>query len=289
MPDRMVDDMAEGFPAGGSDPQRRSGRLRKRLGNGAPFAFGALVALVAVFLYGQLVPGQPPLTQGDVDQTVADALASVTPAPAYSEVVYRAVQPSLVLIETKGVVKNTKPGEDGGLGSGVIVNLDGDILTSLHVVADATEIELTFADGTKSGAEMVASQPENDIAVLRATQPPANLVPAILGDPASVRQGSEAYAMGNPFGLSSSMSVGVISGVNRSFKLPDTEQVLTGLIQIDAAVNPGNSGGPLLNRDGHVIGIVTALINPTEDDVFIGIGLAVPIDVAGGAAGLPPY
>jgi S1-C subfamily serine protease len=85
------------------------------------------------------------------------------------------------------------------------------------------------------------------------------------------------------------MSVGVISGVDRSFKLPDSEQVLHGLIQIDAAVNPGNSGGPLLNRDGHVIGIVTALINPTEDDVFIGIGLAVPIDVAGGAAGLPPY
>lgn len=285
----MVEEMAEGFPAGGSDPRRRSGRLRKRLGNGAPFAFGALVALVAVFIYGLLVPGQPPLTQRDIDQTVADALASVTPAPAYSESVYRAVQPSLVLIETKGVVKNTKPGEDGGLGSGVIVNLDGDILTSLHVVADATEIELTFADGTKSSAEVVATQPENDIAVLRATQPPANLVPAILGDPGSVRQGSEAYAMGNPFGLSSSMSVGVISGVNRSFKLPDSELVLTGLIQIDAAVNPGNSGGALTDREGHVIGIVTALINPTDDDVFIGIGLAVPIDVAGGAAGLPPY
>ena len=95
--------------------------------------------------------------------------------------------------------------------------------------------------------------------------------------------------MGSPFGLSGSISVGVISGVDRSFKMPDSDQVLHGLIQIDAAVNPGNSGGPLVNRDGHVIGIVTALINPTEDDVFIGIGLAVRIDVAGGAAGLPPY
>ena len=86
------------------------------------------------------------------------------------------------------------------------------------------------------------------------------------------------------------MSAGVISGLDRSFKMPEHDgSVLTGLIQIDAAVNPGNSGGPLADRDGHVIGIVTALVNPTEEDVFIGIGLAVPIDVAGGAAGLPPY
>ena len=281
--------MAEELPARGTHPQRRSERLRTRLGKATPFAFGVLVALAAVFAYVLLVPGPPPLTQRDIDDTVADALASVTPAPAYSELVYRAVQPSLVLIETKGPVKNGKPGQDGGLGSGVVVNIEGDILTSLHVVADATAIELTFADGTRSSADVVGSQPEDDIAVLRATQPPANLVPAILGDPRSVRQGSDAYAMGNPFGLSSSMSVGVISGVDRSFRLPNSELVLHGLIQIDAAVNPGNSGGPLLNRDGHVIGIVTALINPTEDDVFIGIGLAVPIDVAGGAAGLPPY
>ena len=250
---------------------------------------GALIALVAVVLYGVLVPGPQPMTQRDVDDTVAEALASVTPAPAFSELVYRAVQPSLVLIETKQPDGNGPPGTDGGVGSGVVVNLAGDILTSLHVVAEATEIELTFADGSKSGAEVVARQPENDIAVIRATEPPAGLVPAILGNPNSVRQGSEAYAMGNPFGLSGSMSVGVISGVDRSFRLPDTDQVLHGLIQIDAAVNPGNSGGPLLNRDGHVIGIITALINPTDDDVFIGIGLAVPIDVAGGAAGLPPY
>jgi len=95
--------------------------------------------------------------------------------------------------------------------------------------------------------------------------------------------------MGSPFGLYGSMSVGVISALDRSFQMPGSDQVLTGLFQIDAAVNPGNSGGALTDREGHVIGIVTALINPTDDDVFIGIGLAVPIDVAGGAAGLPPY
>ncbi len=258
-----------------------------------PYVSGGLVALLAVFLYGVLVPGKPPLTQRDVDDTIASALASVTPPPAFSEMVYQAVQPSLVLIQTNlphgQAAPDATPDEDGGLGSGVVVSQDGDILTSLHVVAGATEIKLTFADGTTSDAEVVARQPEHDIAVLRATQPPANLVPAVLGNPGAVRQGSEAYAMGSPFGLYGSMSVGVISGLDRSFQMPGTDQVLTGLFQIDAAVNPGNSGGALTDREGHVIGIVTALINPTDDDVFIGIGLAVPIDVAGGAAGLPPY
>jgi S1-C subfamily serine protease len=281
--------MAEGTPARTPDSRRRPGRFRTRLGRSAPFALGVFVALGAVLLYGVLAPGAPSLTQRDVDESVAEALASVTPAPAFSEMVYQAVQPSLVLIETKRPDEDGEPHSGDGLGSGVVVNFDGDILTSLHVVADATEIVLTFADGTRLPAEIVVRQPENDIAVVRAIQPPADLVPAILGNPDAVRQGSEAYAMGSPFGLSGSMSVGIISGVNRSFQMPDSEQVLRGLIQIDAAVNPGNSGGPLLNREGHVIGIVTALVNPTEDEVFIGIGLAVPIDVAGGAAGLPPY
>jgi len=287
--------MAEEFPSDRPVSARRYGRLgrRGRLGTRlarlAPFAAGAFVGAAAIALYSVLVPGTPPMTQRDVDNSVADALASVTPAPAFSELVYQAVRPSLVLIETKGPHASASSDSGAGLGSGVFVTLAGDILTSLHVVADATEIELTFADGTKSSGEVVVRQPENDIAVVRATDPPADLVPAVLGNPAAAHQGTEAYALGSPFGLSGSVSAGVISGVDRSFKMPDSNVVLRGLIQIDAAVNPGNSGGPLVNRDGHVIGIVAALVNPTEDDVFIGIGLAVPIDVAGGAAGLPPY
>ncbi len=281
--------MAEGSAAPTPDPPPGPRGFRTRARRIVPFASGAFAVLVAVLLYTALTRSTP-LTQADVDDIVADALASVTPAPAFSELVYQAVRPSLVLIETKDEAGSRSSSDrEGGLGSGVVVNLDGDILTSLHVVDDATEIKVTFADGTSSSAEIVVRQPEHDIAVVRATEPPANLVPAILGDPNGVRQGSEAYALGSPFGLSGSMSVGVISGVNRSFELPDSDQVIHGLIQVDAAVNPGNSGGPLVNRDGHVIGIVTALINPTDDEVFIGIGLAVPIDVAGGAAGLPPY
>lgn len=103
-----------------------------------------------------------------------------------------------------------------------------------------------------------------------------------------MRVGDEAYVVGHPFGLYGSMSVGVISGFQRTFQIPDTDLILTDLIQVDAAVNRGNSGGPLVNRAGQVIGIVTALLNPTKQNVFIGIGFAVPITTAGGAAGVPP-
>ena len=149
-----------------------------RLGRAAPFAVGAVVALAAVSLVGLLLPGPRPLTQAEVDDTVARALASVTPAPAIAEAVYQAVLPSLVQIETRTSTAAGGSGDDGGLGSGVVIDLDGDILTSLHVVDGATAIELTFADGTRSPAEVIASQPEDDIAVLRATSPPAELVPA---------------------------------------------------------------------------------------------------------------
>ena len=118
---------------------------------------------------------------------------------------------------------------------------------------------------------------------------PTDVVPAVLGNPHAMRVGDEAFAVGHPFGLYGSMSAGIISGFDRTFRPPNSGQRLGGMIQIDAAVNPGNSGGPLLNRYGQVVGIVTGLANPTDQNFFVGIGFAVPIDVAGGAAGLPPY
>jgi S1-C subfamily serine protease len=202
------------------------------------------------------------------------------------------VLPSLVFVEVQRPGEQREDGEAeeaAGLGSGVVINTDGEVLTSLHVVTQATDILLTFADGTESGAQIVATQPENDIAVLRPVRLPAVLIPAVLGNPNAMHIGDEAYAVGHPFGLYGSMSTGVISGFERTFRIQNSDQRLEGLIQIDAAVNPGNSGGPLLNRYGQVIGIVTGLANPTDDTFFVGIGFAVPIDIAGGAAGLPPY
>jgi S1-C subfamily serine protease len=294
--------MAEGStsPATGTPPPAdgvtpRPGRRFGGPGSGrgarlVPAAIGAAVALAVVLVYGLVNPAAPTLTPRQVDEAIASALASVTPPPAFSQAVYEAVQPSLVLIRTTGIPDADDEDEPhDGLGSGVVVSLAGDILTSLHVVDGAKTIELTFADGSKSDGIVAVTDPDHDIAVVQPARPPATVIPATLGNPGAVRQGSEAYALGSPFGLYGSVSAGVISGLNRSFKMPGTDRTLTGLFQIDAAVNPGNSGGALVDRDGRLIGIVTALVNPTSEDVFIGIGLAVPIDVAGGAAGLPPY
>jgi S1-C subfamily serine protease len=262
-------------------------RFRGRVRSAAPFAAGVLAALVALLLYSALVPRPHQLTEREVNDTVAQALASATPPPAFSARVYGVIRPSLVLIQTQS------PGEgeevENRLGSGVVIDDAGDVLTSLHVVANAAGLQLTFADGTQSNAQVIATQPANDIAVLRPEQLPALLVPATLGNPGAMRVGDEAFVVGNPFGLYSSMSAGVISGFDRSFQPPNGGQKLQGLIQIDAAVNPGNSGGPLLNRDGQVIGIVTGIVNPTDQNFFIGIGFAVPINIAAAAMGSPPY
>ena len=261
-------------------------RLRTRAASALLFVAGVGAALVALLLYNVINPGPPPITTRDVNNSVAEALASATPRPALSVGVFQTIQPSLVLIQTE---LSGASDVSHGLGSGVVVSAEGDILTSLHVVTQSTTIELVFADGTESIGQVIATQPENDIAVVRATNPPAQLVPATLGNPGAMRVGDDVYAVGNPFGLYGSMSSGVISGFDRSFKVPDSEQRLEGLIQIDAAVNPGNSGGPLLNRYGEVIAIVTGIVNPVEQDFFVGVGFAVPITVASRAAGAPPY
>ena len=257
-------------------------RLRGRIRGMFPFASGILATLLALFLYNILFPANQ-VTEIEVHDAIANAMASATPRPAYSSYVYQVIQPSLVLIETGG------RDEDRSLGTGVIIDAAGDILTSLHVVDGAEKISIVFADGTQSEGFVVSAQPELDIAVLQAFVMPPLFVPATLGNPGALQVGDEAYAVGHPFGLYNSMSAGVISGFNRTFT-PKTGGIeLQGLIQIDAAVNPGNSGGPLLNRYGHVVGIVTGIVNPTDESFFVGIAFAVPINVAAGGIGSPPY
>ncbi len=262
---------------------KRVAAVGRRLARFAPFVLGMAAALAAMLVYRVMVPGPHVLSQAEVDQLITDNLASATPPPPFSEGVYGIIHPSLVLITTQS-------SSDEGLGSGVIITDQGQILTSLHVVDGASTINVTFADGSAAAAKVISSQRENDIAVLQPDHLPQVLVPAVLGNPNALQVGDEAYVVGNPFGLYGSMSAGVISGFDRSFKPESTGQTLQGLIQIDAAVNPGNSGGPLLNRYGEVVGIVTGIANPTEEHVFIGIGFAVPITVAaGGGGGLPLY
>ena len=262
-------------------------RLTARWKRLVPFAAGVAVALLGVVLYGVFNPPAQPLSLKQVNAAVAEAMASATPPPAYSTLVYRAVQPSFVLIQT-GDPDNSDE-KDDGLGSGVVISERGEILTALHVVDGAANVEVTFADGTRTGAQIAASQPEIDIAVLQPDELPELLIPAVMGNPNAMRVGDEAYAFGNPFGLYGSLSSGVISGFGRAFQDKDSGRSIEGLIQIDTAVNPGNSGGPLLNRYGQVVGIVVGVLNPTDQKFFVGIGFAVPITVAAGAAGAPPY
>jgi S1-C subfamily serine protease len=275
-----------------SGPERgkvreRLSRWGKRLRGLLPFVSGVLAALLALFIYNTLTPDSQ-LTRAEVDEVVANAMASATPRPPDSVGVYQAIQPSLVLIETEREGKN---GEiDRALGSGTVINQNGEILTSLHVVDKAKSISITFADGTKAAGKIISSQPEIDIAMVGPSVLPQVLVPAVIGNPSAMKVGDEAYVVGNPFGLYSSMSAGVISGFDRVYHPPTLPGVIRGLIQVDAAINPGNSGGPLLNSHGNVVGVVTGIVNPTEDSFFIGIGFAVPINVAaGGGGGLPPY
>jgi putative serine protease PepD len=211
-----------------------------------------------------------------------DVRPSATPTPLISEV-YEKVSPSVV--QVKAVRAD---GTTAGSGSGVVIDDAGDILTALHVVRDARTVTVIFADGTESRAEIIAEMPESDIAALRPATLPAELVPATLASSAGLRIGDDAIVIGNPFALMRSLSSGVISGLGRSVPVPNQGRSLTGLIQFDAAVNPGSSGGPLVNRAGEVIGIVTGLVNPTGQPAFSGVGFAVTIETAGGALGVPP-
>lgn len=261
-------------------------RVWARVRKFALFGAGVAAAFVAILIYQALNPPPHQLTTKEMKDVAVGVVASVTPMPAYSEAVFQIIQPSLVLIQAE----TTENGQLGtAIGSGVVINDAGDILTALHVVTASTSISLTFADGSESLAVISTTQQENDIAVLTALTPPAQIVPATLGNPNAQRVGDEAYAVGNPFGIYGSMSAGVISGFGRSIKPKGSDVTLHNLIQFDAAVNPGNSGGPLLNRYGEVIGIVTGLVNPTEDNFFVGLGFAVEITTAAPAAGAPPY
>jgi S1-C subfamily serine protease len=187
--------------------------------------------------------------------------------------IYQRVRPSVVVIRT-----------NDELGSGVIVADDGTIVTANHVIAGATRITVTFFDGARTSAAVVAADPKLDVAVLRPASLPEVVVPAALGGGAYV--GAPVVAVGNPLGLADSVSAGVVSGLNRTAKTADG--TYSGLIQFDASVNPGSSGGALLDARGLVIGIVVSIANPAHEDAFAGIGFAVPIGAALGGSGTGP-
>ncbi len=178
---------------------------------------------------------------------------------------------------------------ENGVGTGVVIIDKGVILTNLHVVAGSDRIRVTFFDGLESTASVISVQPENDLAVLQAHKIPDDLIAATMRSTRDLAPGDKVLAVGFPFGIGPSASGGVVSGLGRSFHSPEGKQEMRNLIQFDAAANPGNSGGPLVTMDGEVVGIVTAILNPTPARTFLGIGFAVPIENAAAAAGQPPF
>jgi S1-C subfamily serine protease len=175
------------------------------------------------------------------------------------------------------------------VGTGVVIIDKGVILTNLHVVSGSDHVKVTFFDGLEADASVTGVQPENDLAVLQAHKIPDDLIAATMRSTADLAPGDKVMAVGFPFGIGPSASGGIVSGLKRSFRSPEGKQEMGNLIQFDAAANPGNSGGPLVTMDGEVVGIVTAILNPTSARTFIGIGFAVPIENAASAAGLPPF
>jgi S1-C subfamily serine protease len=234
------------------------------------------------------------VTQADIDRAVRESLEK-EPLPSEESKAYAAILPSVVRVI--GLLDESDTGESNAeqralersLGSGVVIVDNGTILTNLHVVWGARKVMVVFANGHRSEASIVGAQPENDLAVLKAQSLPDDLEAATMRSTGDLQPGDKVIAVGHPFGIGPSVSAGVVSGLKRSFRSPDGEKILGNLIQFDAAANPGNSGGPLVTMDGHVVGIVTAILNPSEQRTFIGIGFAVPIENAAAAAGMPPF
>jgi S1-C subfamily serine protease len=255
---------------------------------------GALFAVAMMLGILGMPVRTPPLTQKQIDAAVRHSLEK-DPLPSAAAKAYEAIAPSVVRVvglmdeEDDASERPDKRAMDRSLGTGVVIKDDGTILTNLHVVYGAKRVRVTFADGHESDAQMVGAQPENDLAVLKAKSLPDDLMPATMRSTGDLAPGDEVVAVGYPFGIGPSVSAGVVSGLGRQFRSPDGEHALTNLIQFDAAANPGNSGGPLVTMDGYVVGIVTAILNPNEQRTFVGIGFAVPIENAAGAAGLPPF
>ncbi|HXR95785.1 MAG TPA: trypsin-like peptidase domain-containing protein [Rhizomicrobium sp.] len=291
-----------------------------------PASLAILVTLGLIGGWALLHPAPAPLTQWDIDNAVKYTMDHTPPGPAKTTVAAATVAPSVVRVdgylspehaaaaakaeaaeERKNHLKPLAPAKPlpqppktadakaddrpDSTGSGVVIDDKGDILTNLHVIHSTDRWVITFFDGSKSDAEVVNVQPENDLAVIRAKTSPDDLKPATLASTAGLYPGDTVVAVGFPFGIGPSVSSGVVAGLKREFDDPEDKDTpaLKNLIQFTAPVNPGNSGGPLVNRDGEVVGIVTAIYNPTGQRVFAGMAFAVPIENAAKAVGTNPF
>ena len=265
-------------------------RLRQQLRLNNFYLLWSMLGVLALMLAISLLPGrsgQRQLTQEDINAAVLKTLET-TPLPSAAAKAYDAILPSVVRVTGYSKDKDGKETERS-VGTGVVIVDKGIILTNLHVVQGAESIQVTFADGMTTTASITGVQLENDLAVLQAHKIPDDMIAATMRSTADLRPGDQVMAVGYPFGIGPSASSGIVSGLKRNFRSPDGQQMMSNLIQFDAAANPGNSGGPLVTMDGEVVGIVTAIYNPNQQRTFVGIGFAVPIENAASAVGLTPF
>jgi len=180
--------------------------------------------------------------------------------------IYNQIRHSVVLIES-----------NIGLGSGFVYDHEGHIITNYHVIEAAATIQVTFLDGNTTEATLIGEDPYSDLAVIRVDPDATTLHPVVLGNSSSLVEGAPVAAIGNPFGLSNTVTSGIVSALQRDLTAPGG-YLIVDVIQIDAAINPGNSGGPLVNLEGQVIGMNTAIIVEEEERTFLGVGFAIPSD-----------
>jgi S1-C subfamily serine protease len=285
------------------------GRVRQRHGGKLLVAASALVAMAVVGGHELLQPAPQNLTQNRLNEAVNFAIDQRGRPPSVASMAYAAVIQSVVRVngydpsETppelpdgeEAPVELTNPEgveEDfheqfTAVGTGVVIDDQGTILTNLHVARAAERLRVVFWDGTESDAIIMGGRPDIDLAIIRPLIVPDDLQPATLASTANLRPGDEVVAVGFPFGIGPSASAGVVSGLLRVLE-QEGQPAIRDLIQFDAATNPGNSGGPLVNADGEVVGIVTAILNPSGLRTFAGIAFAAPIEIAAGAVGESP-
>jgi len=259
----------------------------KRRGFGATFLTVLLSMIVGGLIVGAVAwafeddgggGGSGTTVAGDATDNVSDTgrdAPVLTNGVDFSEL-YEKVRPSVVRITT-GETGDNPFSQREGLGSGVVIDEDGHIITNYHVVRGFERVSVTFSDGTVVDGEVVGTDPGNDIALVKVEASSDLLEPAALGDSEAVKVGEPVAALGNPFGLDGTFTTGIISGTDRTLPSSATGRPIRSLLQTDTAVNPGNSGGALFNARGEVIGINTAIENPNGTG-FVGVAYAVPIN-----------
>lgn len=227
------------------------------------------ILALATLWVGERVIRTVLLTEETAPRTTAPR-ADLGAIEAHTVTLFEKAAPSVVYIFTE---ERGNP-EGGGAGSGFIWDKAGHIVTNFHVVEGSTRVRVRLDSGEAVEARVVGTSPDHDLAVVRLIDS-RNLTPIPVGTSADLRVGQAVYAIGNPFGLSRTLTTGIVSALNR--RLPTSaNREITGVIQTDAAINPGNSGGPLLDSSGRLIGVTTAILSATGS--FAGVGFAVPVD-----------